>query len=249
MPSNMKAIHLNSKYTNIRLKDMQIQDSVPPLPSSTDFWASRTAAQPAANKRRPLALWRRPSTNKKGKQFSDQRKPQMDPSNEHQFLPYLSVSVRSLTIIAEKHAPPKKKANSSLMLYQSQKSLKNKAPHPHSVFLHPKNELTSQSTSFKLVLKHAIKPAFHGHVSPWPPRVGGFWAVDGDGGEKFALPSKEMIYILSLLLHRYLYIIYVCKRNHTMNTLYLKLNALIETQTKTKTIWKFGFAQILQTNK
>ena len=158
--------------------------------------------------------------------------------------PYLSVPARSLTIIAEKQAPPKK-ANLPLMLYQSLKSLKNKAPHPHSVFLHPKNELTSQST----VLKHAIKPAFHGHVSPCPPRVGGFWAVDGDGGEKFALPSKEMIYILSLLLHRYLYIIYVCKRNNTMNMLYLKLNALIETQTKTKTIWTFGFAQILQTNK
>ena len=184
------------------------------------------------------------------------------------------------------------------MLYQSLKSLKIKAPHPHSVFLQQKNEhfpINILQIGFKTCHKTSLSRSC---LSVAPPGWW-VWAVDGDGGEKLTLPSKEMIYILSLLLHRYLYIIYVygCflkwwyppntpkwsflvgkpivvgyqhlreppyKKVNTINMLYLKLNALIETQTKTE-IWNctdspnyennhnvehriIGICTILQTN-
>jgi len=115
----------------------------------------------------------------------------MDPSNKHQFWPYLSVSVRSLTIIAEKQAPPKKKGKFIFNALPISKKLEHYSSPSSFCFLTPKKMNTSQSTSFKLVLKHAIKPAFHGHVSPWPPRVGGFELLTAMAGRSLpCLPKK-----------------------------------------------------------
>ena len=134
----MKAIHLNSKYTVEIYTDTR-QCTTPPfehlflgIPNSCTACRKQKAA-----------------TGTMTATFHEQKREAVFRSTKATNGPlYLTsffsisecVSVRSLTIILLRSKHHQKKANLSLVLYQSLKSLKIKAPHPHSVFLQQKNE-------------------------------------------------------------------------------------------------------------